>query len=219
MLKDYDFETEKMSLVDKLTQRRESNKTQLKLLRPQKSLMSPSYNFYKPSTNPNNFRAGSKKTESKVKPRPNKNKNNSDAKTFAKTGNGVTSAHNSKPSRDMTMNSIKNIVLGETSNKGIENAYEISQLQSEQISAFADIESNKLKKQVPKRGTSVFSIHAGTHPDNSYTNGIKGLPKKLELDMMSPNNLKRKRKEMTPNKARDFRNKKHLEVNIFRKQM
>ena len=216
MLKDYDFENEKLNIIQKLSQRRETNKINLNLLRPQKTILSPQYNFYKPNAELKNIRTGSKKTEQKIKPRSINNLNNfSDNKTYSKTGKNINGGHSSKPSKDMTIQSLQNKMLIDTISHDNYTNFDISQLKSEKISVFTDKDTSKLHKDKSQRGTSVYSTKRSGRFDNPYNNGFKGFRKQSELEMRSPNSLKSRYQAATPTKPRDFGNKKQLEVNIF----
>lgn len=216
MLKDFDFEAEKMVLVQKMNVRRDSTRINSGVMRPQKTILSPNYNFYKPTIDPKCVRAGSKKTETKSKPRPsNAPSTYTDNKNNSRPGKIINSGHSSKPSRDIAFDSIKNKVFAETINNDNQTHFDISQLKSEQMSLCTEKETIKTNKDISNRNASVFATNRDSQHNNPYREEISSITKNLELNMTNPTSINGKYVPLTPTKARDFNNNKKIEVNIF----
>lgn len=215
MLKDFDFELEKMPIVQKMTAKRESVRATTAVARPQKTVLSPSYNFYKPVIEHKNMRVASKKTDTKAKPKPPKNRSNfGDTKTVSSIGKSTGTCHISKPSFDINITAINNRIYSDTINNDYLTNYDISQLKSEQLSMCTEKEVTGGSKVINQPNTSVYSVNRGSKFNESFKDPNL-VRKNLELDMSNQLSLKNRYVPITPNKMRDFDNKKPIEVNIF----
>lgn len=215
ILKDYDFETEKTVLIQKLSARKDLTRANFQNARPPTAILSPNYNFYKPTIEPKVVRAVSRKPEVNPKTRPsNKTSNYSGHKTFSKNGKSISNTHNAKPSSDLVINSIKNKVLTETICNDITD-FDISQLKSEQLLHCNKSDKGKSIKEARQKDISITSVKKSMQYDNPYRDEISSGTKNSRLTANSHNDNKSRFAHITPTKNNEYNNKKQLEVNIF----
>lgn len=217
MLKDFDIETEKSAIIQKLTARRDSARTNFQNMRPNKTITSPQYNFYKPSIEAKPVRAPSKKTDTKPKTRAAKNQSNAhnDTRTYSRPGKS-TSHVKHHISKDMGLNVVRSKILTDSVNNEPTLGFDISLLKSEQMSLATKTDGIRNNKETFQRDNSVVSISKGVQYENVYRYEGGNVRKHSELDVTSPVvNPMGRFSNATPSRGSDLNNKRQTDVNIF----
>ena len=215
MLKDFDIEAEKNAIVQKLSARRDSARTNFQNVKPQKTIMSPTYNFYKPAIETKPARPASKKTDTKAKARVTKNTSNAhnDTRTYSRPGKS--SSHTKHHmSKDIGLIAARSKILTDSANNEPTLGFDISLLKSEQMSLATKTDGIRNKQETFQRDSSTISGGKGVHYENMYRYDGGNARKHSELDVTSPvvNSIGRFG-NVTPSRASDA-NRRH-DTNIF----